>query len=111
RHHAEEMADARGGFEHSKRVESADPQIIESVVNRADNRKNGVMSVQRARCDSPALFNRQDSVKPRIDKRLRISAIRKKLVENFAVAPAGITRERPLFIRRQIAVRAAFRLQ
>src|SRR5262249_61345289 len=111
RHHAEEMADARSGFEHSKRVESADPQIIESFVNRANNRKRGVVSVERARCDLPALFNRQDPIKLRMDRRLRKSAIRKKPVENFAVAPAGITCECTLFIRRQIAVCAAFRLQ
>src|SRR5262245_33706347 len=48
-HHAEEMADARSWFEQAKRVESADPQIIESFVNHADNRKRGVVSVERAR--------------------------------------------------------------
>src|SRR5262245_42484621 len=46
RHHAEEMADARSGFEYAKRVESADPQIIESLVNRANNWKRGVVSVE-----------------------------------------------------------------
>src|SRR5262245_12034289 len=105
------MADARSWFENAKRVESADPQIIESFVNRANNRKRGVVSVERARCDLPALFDRQDPIKLRMDRRLRISAIRKKPVENFTVAPARITCERPLVIRRKIAVRAAFRFE
>ena len=76
-----------------------------------ERRKSGVVSVERARRDLLALVVRQDSVKLRVDWQSRISAIWKEPVENFAVAPTRITGERPPFIRRQIAVRAAFRFQ
>lgn len=65
----------------------------------------------RARRDLLALFIRQGSVKLLVNTSLRMSAILKEPVERFAVAPARISRERPAFIRRQIAVRAACRFQ
>src|SRR4030095_3427844 len=86
------MTDARGGSEHTKARMLADARMIESFVNRADDRKGCVVTVERARCDLPALFNCQNSINLRVDWLFRISAIRKEPVERFAIAPARMRR-------------------
>jgi hypothetical protein len=37
--------------------------MIKSLINRADDRKRGVVGIERARCDLPAPFTRQDPAK------------------------------------------------
>ncbi len=70
-------------------------------IDRANNRQRRVMCVERARGQTLALFLGQHPFQLCIDGHPRIAVGRKEPLHYFAIAPAGIMRERLAFLSSQ----------